>query len=486
MQKNVRLPENFPSTQTLPVLNPFDLSIVDSIPQSSQTDIETALNNALSVYQDRSQWPQLFKRLNILERAITIIEERFDELANTATREGGKPYRDSHSEVLQAQECIKSAIAILRTNSGTTIPMGITQETTHRMAFTQKGPIGVVVAYSGFNHPLLNVVQQVIPAIAAGCPVIMLPACETPLSCHLFLNLLLEAGIDPKWAQIVTLSDQNLIQSLVMDPRVSFLTFTGRASTGWKLRSLLASGTRCSLMHSGAAPVIVTGDSDIYEVREALLDGCFYHAGQVSVSVQRIFAHTKIATKLATQLAMKAAGLTVGDPMNADTEIGPLIRPEETARIHDWVIEAVNGGGQLLTGGEKLTDTLYAPTVIFNAPADSRLMTEEVRGPVVCIDPWFDVEDAILRANSLPTAIHAAVFTRDVESAMSITDRLDASAVMINDHTAFWTAWMPFSGLREAGIGTSGIPYAIDELRVDKTIVLRTDSLKMPNDADPT
>ena len=486
MVKNNRPPDNRSSSRTLSVLNPFDLSVVDSIAKSGPSDVETALNKAYGVYRDRSQWPQLFKRLHILERIATIIEKRFDELANTATREGGKPYRDSCSEVMQAQECIKSAIAVLRTNSGTTIPMGITQGTSQRMAFTQKEPIGVVVAHTGFNHPLLNVVQQVIPAVATGCPVIMVPARDTPLSCHLFFNMLLEAGTDPKWAQLLILSDESLIQSLVTDPRVGFFTFTGRASTGWKLRSMLASGTRCTLMHGGAAPVIVTGDSDIYEVRKALLDGCFYHAGQVSVSVQRIFAHTKIATKLATQLAMKAAGLIAGDPMNKDTVIGPLIRPEETDRIHEWVLEAVNGGGQVLTGGEKLSDTVYAPTVIFNAPNNCRVMTEEVLGPVVCIDPWFDVEDAVQRANSLPTAIHAAVFTRDIESAMSISNLLDASAVMINDHTAFWTEWMPFSGLREAGIGTTGIPYAIDELRVDKTIVLRTDSLEMPKDADPT
>ena len=157
MLKNNRPPDTLSSTQKLSVLNPFDLSVVDTIAQSSPLDIETALNNAYDVFRDRSQWPQLFKRLHILERLTTIIEERFDELASTATREGGKPYRDSCSEVLQAQECVKSAIAALRSNSGTTIPMGITQGTSQRMAFTQKEPIGVVVAHTGFNHPLLNV-----------------------------------------------------------------------------------------------------------------------------------------------------------------------------------------------------------------------------------------------------------------------------------------------------------------------------------------
>jgi acyl-CoA reductase-like NAD-dependent aldehyde dehydrogenase len=251
------------------------------------------------------------------------------------------------------------------------------------------------------------------------------------------------------------------------------------------LRSKLAPGTRCALEHGGAAPVIVTGDSDVYEVREALLKGCFYHAGQVCVSTQRIFAHTKIATRFATQLAMKASGLAVGDPMNEETDIGPLIRPAELDRIHEWVTEAVDGGGQLLTGGEKLTDTLYAPTVIFNAPRECRLMTDEVFGPVVCVDPWFKLEDALDRANALPTAFQAAVFTRDIERAMEIGNGLDASAVMVNDHSAFRADWMPFAGLRQSGLGTGGIPHTIRDMTVDKMIVLRTDSLDTPPDVEP-
>ena len=266
---------------------------------------------------------------------------------------------------------------------------------------------------------------------------------------------------------------------------MGFLTFIGSANVGWSLRSKIAPGTRCALEHGGAAPVIVTGDSDVYEVREALLKGCFYHAGQVCVSVQRIFAHTKIATRFATQLAMKAAGLQVGDPMDLATEVGPLIRPGETDRVHDRVMEAVEGGGQLLTGGEKLSDTIYAPTVIFNPPQDCRLMTEEVFGPVVCVDPWFKLEDALARANSLPTAFQAAVFTRDVERAMEIADGLDASAVMVNDHTAFRTDWMPFAGLRQSGLGTGGVPYTMRDMTVEKMIVLRTDSLVPPPDIEP-
>lgn len=473
------------ASKTLTVLNPFDLTPVDTVPENTADDVEAALANADALFRNRDAWLPEYDRLAVLERTAALMEERFDHLADTAVREGGKPMMDTQEEVARAIDSVKNTIAALRTEGGDAIPMGLTPASGNRMAFTRKEPVGVVVAVSAFNHPLNLIVHQVAPAVAAGCPVIVKPAPDTPLSCLAFVDILHEAGLPKDWARAIVTSDNELAERLVTDPRVGFFSFIGSANVGWSLRSKLAPGTRCALEHGGAAPVIVTGDSDVYEVREAILKGCFYHAGQVCVSVQRIFAHTKIATRFATQLAMKAAGLKLGDPMNPETEVGPLIRPAEIDRVHEWVTEAVNSGGQLLTGGEKLSDTIYAPTVIFNASEDCRLMTEEVFGPVVCVDPWFKIEDALARANSLPTAFQAAVFTRDVERALEFSDRLDASAVMVNDHTAFRADWMPFAGLRQSGLGTGGVPYTLRDMTVEKMIVLRTDSLVTPPDVEP-
>jgi len=280
-------------------------------------------------------------------------------------------------------------------------------------------------------------------------------------------------------------ADGSLGAVLAADARLGYLSFAGDAETGWALRSRLAPGARCGLLHGTSAPVVVAGDVDVYEVREAVLKGCFAHAGQLPVSVRRIFAHTKVATRFATQLAMKASGLLVGDPQHPDTDVGPMISPDAAARLHDCVREAVSGGGQLLTGGERLTETLYPPTVIFDPPPDCRLMTAHVPGPVVCVDPWFRVEDALARANSLAGAGPAAVFTRDIDRAMEIAAGLDASAVMVNDHTAFGAAWAPSAGLREAGLGRAGVPSAIREMQSEKMTVLRTAPLTPPPDAGP-
>jgi acyl-CoA reductase-like NAD-dependent aldehyde dehydrogenase len=473
------------ASHTLAVFNPIDLTLVDTVAESTVEEIDAALGRSYALFRDRAAWLPEHTRIAVLERTASLMEDRFDQLAETAVCEGGKPMTDTRAEIVSAINTVKSTVAALRRDAGEVVPMGLTPATGNRMAFTRREPVGVVVAISAFNHPLNLIVHQVAPAVAAGCPVIVKPAPDTPLSCLAFVDILHAAGLPKDWGQVIVTSDNALAEKLATDSRVGFLTFIGSAKVGWALRSKLAPGTRCALEHGGAAPAIVTGDSDVYEVREAILKGCFYHAGQVCVSVQRIFTHTKIATRFATQLAMKAAGLRIGDPMDPETEIGPLIRPAEVDRVHDWVTEAVNGGGQLLTGGEKLSDTIYAPTVIFNAPKDCRLMTEEVFGPVVCVDPWFKLDDALDRANSLPTAFQAAVFTRDVELATEISDRLDASVVMVNDHTAFRADWMPFAGLRQSGLGTSGVPYTLRDMTVEKLIVLRTDSLVKPSDMEP-
>jgi acyl-CoA reductase-like NAD-dependent aldehyde dehydrogenase len=243
------------------------------------------------------------------------------------------------------------------------------------------------------------------------------------------------------------------------------------------LRSKLAPGTRCTLEHGGAAPVLVAEDADLDYGLPLSSKGGFYHAGQVCVSVQRICAQRSIARDLAERLAQAATALTVGDPTLLETEVGPLIRPAEVERVGEWVREAVDQGGELLTGGESISETCYAPTVLYDPPGDARVSTSEIFGPVVCVYPYDDIDDAITRSNSLPYAFQASVFTRDIDTALRASRRLDASAVMINDHPAFRVDWMPFAGLRESGIGIGGIPYTMEDMQIRKLTVIRSQEL---------
>lgn len=456
----------------LAVVAPFDGSTIAEVETVGAAGVEQALAVAHGLFRDRRGWLPLPRRIEILERTAALMTERADTLALEAAREGGKPLADSRIEVTRAIDSIRICIECLRTDGGAAIPMDINVASAGKQAFTLHEPIGVVVAISAFNHPLNLITHQVGPAIAAGCPVIVKPAGDTPLSCFHFVDLLREAGLPEAWCQALVTTTPEVATQLASDPRVAFLSFIGSARVGWMLRAKLAPGTRCALEHGGAAPVIVAADADLEQAIPKLLKGGFYHAGQVCVSVQRIFAHASIARELATQLAEAAGRLRIGDPTRPDTEVGPLIRPAEVKRIGEWVDAAVAAGAELLAGGQPLSETTYACTVLYDPPADSRVSREEIFGPVVCVYPYEDLDTALARANELPWAFQAAVFTRDMATAMQAGQGLDASAVMVNEHTAFRVDWMPFAGLRESGLGTGGIPYTLHDMQVRKLMVL--------------
>ena len=313
--------------------------------------------------------------------------------------------------------------------------------------------------------------------MAAGCPVIVKPAPDTPLSGKAFVEILHEAGLPPEWCQLIVTDEIDVAEKLVTDERVGLFSFIGSARVGWMLRSKLAPGTRAALEHGGAAPVIVAADANLDDAVPRIVKGGFYHAGQVCVSVQRVFAHADVARKLAGRISEQAGALIVGDPTAPETEVGPLIRPGEVTRVGEWVKEAMDGGGESLTGAKAISETCYAPTVLYDPPANCRVSNSEIFGPVVCVYPYDALEDALARANELSYAFQAAVFTRDIETAMEAYAGLDASAVMVNDHTAFRVDWMPFAGLRQSGLGVGGIPHTFDEMTINKMMVLRSDRL---------
>ncbi len=459
---------------TLHVTAPFDQKIIAEVETCNLTHVDSALRVAQKLFRNRDGWIPLHERITILERTVKFMIEERSQLALAAAQEGGKPLRDSQIEVERAIEGVRLCIDTIRSDVGNVIPMGATEASAGRLAFTTKEPVGVVVAVSAFNHPLNLIVHQVAAAVAAGCPVIVKPADDTPLSCIRFAKILQEAGLPAAWCQVVIPNDIPTAEQLVVDCRVSFFSFIGSARVGWMLRSKLAPGTRCALEHGGAAPVILTNDFDTDLAYASILKGGFYHAGQVCVSVQRVYAPRKIAFKFASELARQADKSTVGDPLNPGTDIGPLIRPAEVTRVHQWVLEAVHGGAELLCGGSPLGATCYPCTVLFDPPVDAKVSTAEIFGPVVCVYPYDDLNAAIDVANSLPVAFQAAIFGRDIDTAMRIYDRLDASAVMVNDHTAFRVDGMPFAGLRESGLGVGGIPHTIADMQIEKMLVLNT------------
>jgi acyl-CoA reductase-like NAD-dependent aldehyde dehydrogenase len=264
---------------------------------------------------------------------------------------------------------------------------------------------------------------------------------------------------------------------MVADPRVGFLTFIGSAAVGWMLRGKLAPGARCALEHGGVAPVIVSHDADLDMALPRIARGAFWHAGQACVGVQRVFCHESIASEVAAGLATLGDKMVTGDPLLATTDVGPLISHKEVNRVDSWVDAAVAGGGKLISGGKKISESCYANTVLTDPPLDADVTRKEVFGPVVCVYGYHDLDAAIGLANDLPYSFQAAAFTRNIDTAMYCYRHLDGTAIMVNENTLFRVDWMPFAGARTSGHGVGGIPHTMSEMQTEKMMVWRSDAL---------
>lgn len=454
----------------------FDRRKITSLKLETHQEVQDKLHCAQLAFEDQDNWLPKYTRIEILDCLISLIQSRKENLILTAAEEGGKPYLDSCIEVERGIEGIKTAITELRQFTGKEIPMGITPNSAQRLAFTIQEPRGVVLGISAFNHPFNLIIHQVIPAIAVGCPVLIKPASDTPLSCKALVELIHQAGLPKPWCQMI-FCDNEVTTEIVKDNRISFLSFIGSASVGWKLRSLLPPGAACALEHGGVAPVIIEKSSDISAIVPSLVKGSFYHAGQVCVSVQRIYLDESIMEEFCEAFVDKVRKLKVGDPTDPATEVGPLIRPSEVARVGNWIDEAISAGATLLCGGQRLSDTCFQPTVLLDPPDNVSISQKEVFGPVVCIYPFKDRVQAINRANSLNVAFQASVYSKDIDIALETAKKLKGLAVMINDHPAFRVDWMPFGGYKDSGLGVGGIGYSMREMSIEKLLVVHSLSL---------
>ena len=454
------------------VVQAFDRAPMAELPEDDAAALERKLAAAAKVHVARREGLPVHERIEILRRLGALMEDKRTHLSRQIAREGGKPLTDALVEADRAIDGVRHAASVLRQQGSREVAMGLTAATVGRRAFTLREPIGVVAAISAFNHPLNLVVHQVVPAIAAGCPVIVKPSLSTPLSCLELVDLVHQAGLASDWCQTLLPASHALSEALATDPRVAFVSFIGSSRVGWHLRARLAPGTRCALEHGGAAPTIVDRRADLARVIEPLVKGSYYHAGQVCVSTQRIYVHEALFDDFLYAFGARVATLRVGDPLLADTEVGPLITPREAERVSQWIAEAVAAGAGLVGGG-RLSETTLRPSILVDPPRDAKVSQLEVFGPTTCVYRFSALDDAINAANALPTAFQASIFTEDLQAALHACERLDASAVMVNEHTAFRADWMPFAGRRESGYGIGGIPWSMHDMTQHKMVVMK-------------
>ncbi len=454
---------------SLTIKQKYSGKILQELTLHNENDVENMLCVADNLY--KNHYLAKYERIKVLEKLKILLQQHSGEFTRLIADEGGKPLKDAKVEVIRAIDGIRIALAAVQNIKGVEVPMELTEASQNNIAFTTMEPIGIVIAISAFNHPLNLIIHQVVPAIATGCPIIIKPAANTPLCALLFAKLVMKTGLKNGYLQ-VALVDNYLAEKLVTDKRIAFFSFIGSSKVGWMLKAKLAKGVRCALEHGGVAPVIFDNYNDVNGFVTGLVKAAFYHAGQVCVSAQKVFINKNQAKKIAIKIANEANKLIIGDAADEKTDVGPLISSTEVDRVEKIVNEAIAEGAELITGGKRIGNVCYEPTVLLNPHKNSKVSITEIFGPVICIYSYNDINNAIAIANSLDVAFQASVWTDDIKSAIKYTKKIQASAVMINNHTTFRVDWMPFAGRKHSGYGIGGISYTMHDMLEHKMILI--------------
>ena len=451
------------------VVSPYTGEVIAEVEQADDAAVEAGLVQAEETFKAGVLPP--YQRADILHNLAAQMKDRHEELSLTIAQEGGKPLKDARVEVTRAVNTVRLSAEEATQIDGEQQAMGGTAGNENKITLTLREPIGVVSSISAFNHPVNLIAHQVAPPLAAGNSVVLKPSGDTPISALKLGEMLQKAGLPAGYLSILP-CEPPVAQSLATDPRINYLSFIGSAKVGWHLRRVAADGTRVGLEHGGNAPAIVAADADLQKTAQVCLPGGYYHAGQVCVSVQRLYLHRSIADQFNDIYKPMVESLIVGDPTLPETGVGPLIRPREVERVKSWVDAAVAEGAEIVTGGEVLEDNCFQPTLLKNVQEGMDVVDKEVFGPVVSVIVYDDIEEAVAGANVGPNGFQAAVFTQDINTGLHAAKKLDFSAVMLNDSTAFRVDWMPFGGRHSSGLGMGGVKYSIEEMTQLKLIVL--------------
>jgi acyl-CoA reductase-like NAD-dependent aldehyde dehydrogenase len=451
------------------VVSPYSGDVIAEVEQAGEAAVEAGLAQAANTFKAGVLPP--YQRADILHKLAVQMKDRHEELSLTIAQEGGKPLKDARIEVTRAVNTVELSAEEATHLDGEQQAMGGTAGNENKITLTLLEPIGVVSSISAFNHPVNLIAHQVAPPLAAGNAVVLKPSGDTPISALKMGQMLQRAGLPDGYLSILP-CEPPVAQNLATDPRINYLSFIGSAKVGWHLRRVAADGTRVGLEHGGNAPAIVAQDADLQKTAQICLTGGYYHAGQVCVSVQRLYLHRSIADEFIALYKTMIESLIVGDPTLPETGVGPLIRPREVARVKSWVDAAVDGGAEIVTGGQVLDNNCYRPTLLTKVQQGMDVVDKEVFGPVVSVFVYDDIDEAVAGANAGPNGFQAAVFTKDINTGFHAAKQLDFSAVMLNESTAFRVDWMPFGGRHSSGLGMGGVKYSIEEMTQPKLIVL--------------
>jgi acyl-CoA reductase-like NAD-dependent aldehyde dehydrogenase len=453
------------------VKSPYDGTVVGRVAEGDAALVDRAVGAAHEAFET-ADFPQ-HARAALLDRAAALVRERRDDLALAIAAEAGKPLKTATVEAERCVDTLTFSATEARKLTGGTVPMAASPAGVGKLGVMLRVPYGVVGAISPFNFPLNLVAHKLGPAIAAGNAIVLKPAGQTPVSALKLAEILVEAGLPEGWLSVIPGSGKEVGNAIVEHELTRALTFTGSAEVGWGIRSKVPH-KKVNLELGSNAPLIVNADGDWETAADKAKLHAFSHAGQSCISIQRILLHEEIADAFTERLVANTEALRVGDPLDSETDVGPLITPGDRDRVKEWVDEAVTAGAKLLTGGELVDEgRCLAPTLLGAPPRQAKVWCEEIFGPVATIDRFSDFGEALAMANDSKFGLQAGVFTRDLSRGIEAANTLEFGGVLINEVPTFRADQMPYGGVKDSGNTREGPAFAVQELTEERFVTLQ-------------
>ena len=455
--------------ETTSVRSPFDGHEIARVPTCTAEHVDRAVAAAKEHLADPLP---AWQRAEVLEAAATVLAAHREELARTIAEEAAKPIGTARTEAERAVLTFRFAAVEARSLVGEIVPMDVAQPGVGKLAFTLRVPMGVVGAISPFNFPLNLVAHKIAPAIAAGCPVVLKPASQTPLSAIRLVELLIdECGLPAGYVNVVTGGGGTVGNALVDHPDIALITFTGSPDVGWGIKQR-APRKQVNLELGNNSPCIIEASADWQLAADKIKVAGFSHAGQSCISTQRIYVHRSLVETFTKALVANVAELRVGDPLDEDTDVSALISESETERVRDWIAEAVAGGAHVAAGGD-LVDGVLQPTVLTDVTPDMQVCRGEVFGPVVAVAAYDELDEALALANDTRYGLQAAIFTAELATALTAARTLDFGGVLVNEVPTFRTDQMPYGGVRDSGNTKEGPHDAVRAMTRERLVIFQ-------------
>lgn len=455
-------------SQTLEVRSPFSGEVLASVGEPTGEDVETAVQSARDFFSRNprlSAWERSDALTHIAER----LNERRDELTTLVAMESGKPIKWAKSELVHAVLTARETAEEARRLGGELMRLDTDSSMGSRLGIVRRFPVGPVLAITPFNFPVALVIHKLAPALAVGAPMVVKPSPKTPLSALMLGELFVETDLPRELCSILPLTSEGT-QRLASDSRFAKVSFTGSTDVGWKLRAAIPKAS-VTLELGGNAGVIVHRDAKLDRAAMRIAWGGFYNSGQSCIAVQRVLVHQDVASEFTERLISEVRRLNVGDPLDPETDVGPMIDRAALDRVSAWVDEATRGGATILEGAKR-EDPFYYPTLLANTSLDMNVRCKEIFGPVVTVDTYTDVQDAMNEMNSSNYGLQAGVFSSDIDLIFEAHQQLQVGGVIANDVPAFRAYQMPYGGSKDSGVGREGPRYAMEELTESRSLVI--------------